>query len=263
MEKHTDFTGLRVIAVEDNVVCAKVIERFLEKMGCQFQIFEDPENALRCLKEKPFDLAIIDLNNPGMAGTLVADKFQQESSGLNMIATTAFVESYSREECLNHGFKELLLKPLTADTLAKGMEKALEPPQLFPEEELREIMAYFDDDVEFMEKNFQIMKKKIGSKTQDLENAINDKDYQKIAFASHSIKNSLMYFGKSKALTAIKEIEEASRKSEDINFHYPLNSFKQNISEIEEKVVAIRKAIHDEKTNYPSIKLMSQYKTSA
>lgn len=263
MEKHIDFKGLRVIAVEDNVVCAKVIERFLEKMECHFQVFDDPENALRSLKEKSFDLAIIDLNNPSIAGTLLADKFQQICPDLNMLATTAFVESYSREECLNHGFKELLLKPLTAETLAQGIEKAMQPARLFTEEELKETLAYFDDDVEFMEKNFQVMMKKISSKTQDLENAINDNDFQKITFASHSIKNSLMYFGKSKALTAIKEIEDASRKSEDINFHYPLNTFKQNLSEIDDKVAAIRKAVHDEKTNYPSIKLMNQYKTTA
>ena len=119
MSDSLDFSNLKILAVEDNVVCSKVIERFLNKFNADVDLVDSPNDALKMVQAKKYDLALIDLNNPEMPGTLLSHKLSEQFPNLKLIAMTAFVESFTREECLNHGFHDLVLKPITFETLKK------------------------------------------------------------------------------------------------------------------------------------------------
>jgi CheY-like chemotaxis protein len=260
MAEELDFSKLNVLQVEDTFVCIKVMERFLARLGCQYLSTDNAHDAIDQIKRKKFDLAIIDLNIPEMPGTLIAQKFKELSPDTKLIATTAYVESFTREDCLNHGFSELLLKPANAQSLQETISRVMlsHGKEEFSHEELLEILNYFDNDVEFLEKSYEQLKKNLPNKINELELAINDKELLKIANKAHSIKNTLLYFGKGTALEAAQAIEKAARKNEEINFMYPLNDIKSGLDQLNDKVSYIKKLTHEK--NMPDVIEMLELK---
>lgn len=255
-----DFSKLNVLQVEDTFVCIKVMERFLARLGCKFVSTDNAHDALDQAKRKEFDLAIIDLNIPEMPGTLIAQKIKEISPKTKLIATTAYVESFTREDCLNHGFTELLLKPANAQSLQEIISRVMldHGDDGFSHDELLEILNYFDNDVEFLEKSYDQLKKNLPNKINELEIAINDKKLLIIANKAHSIKNALLYFGKGDALDAAQTIEKAARKKEEINFMYPLNNIKSGLDHLNDKVEYLKKLTHEK--NMPDVIEMLELK---
>lgn len=237
------FEELRVLILEDNAIASKILQRYVERLGCDFIATEDPLEAIEKNKARSFDLAFVDLRNPVMDGMEVAKQLRLQSPSLRLVAVTAFVESFTREQCLQAGFHELLLKPLSIEQIESSLGALFQHEWQISDEEVAEIMAYFDNDLEFLEKNYQIMVNKLGGKVSALDTAIQEQDFEAIAHHAHNIKNSLLYFGKSEALKSITEIEMAARKKENINFHYPLNHFKSKLDDIGKKVAALHRKL--------------------
>src|SRR5690606_17380591 len=59
---------LSILVAEDLPANRTVMKRLLEKAGHQVTLVEDGEQALDCLAEADFDLAIVDLHMPGLSG---------------------------------------------------------------------------------------------------------------------------------------------------------------------------------------------------
>lgn len=240
-----EFKDLIVLVVEDNAVAQKVMERFLDKVGCDYHSVDNAKDALDLGKNYAFDIAFIDLMIPEMPGTLIGQKIKEMRPETNLVAMTAFVESYTREDCINHGFDELLTKPLTLDIIKETIKKTItEKDKDISQEQIDQVMKYFDNDIDFLDNSFRLILKHFPDKVAELETAINDKDLQDLTRKAHAIKNSLIYFGQSGALDAVIEIEKASRAGEEINYHYPLNTLKQEFASLRAKIELIKESIH-------------------
>ncbi|XP_012071467.1 two-component response regulator ARR18 isoform X2 [Jatropha curcas] len=110
--------GMRVLAVDDDPICLKVIENLLRK--CQYQVTTTNQaiTALNMLRENrnKYDLVISDVNMPDMDGFKLL-----ELVGLEMDLPVIMLSAHSDRELVykgvTHGAVDYLLKPVRIEEL--------------------------------------------------------------------------------------------------------------------------------------------------
>jgi two-component system sensor histidine kinase/response regulator len=82
---HVDLRNLRVLAVDDNETNRKILQEQLAAWGMKNRSAEDGPNALEVLRSaaeagEPYDLAILDMQMPGMDGIELAERITADPS---------------------------------------------------------------------------------------------------------------------------------------------------------------------------------------
>ena len=116
-------TGLSILLVEDDVTVAQVLCGLLETLGQRPRHVGDALAALAELETTRFDLALLDLDLPGIDGLQLARMIRAGlHARLPLLAVTA--RSVGDEELLVSaaGFDGLVRKPVTAQSLAQAIE---------------------------------------------------------------------------------------------------------------------------------------------
>ncbi|HTV22626.1 MAG TPA: ATP-binding protein [Polyangiaceae bacterium] len=112
--------GLRVLLAEDNVVNQKVVSAFLKVLGCECEIVGDGQQALERLKQRPFDVVLMDCQMPELDGVSAAFHIRQSGmpyASIPIVALTANVLDEERQRCQAVGMNGYLTKPLARATL--------------------------------------------------------------------------------------------------------------------------------------------------
>jgi CheY-like chemotaxis protein len=123
----------RILVVEDNDVNQEVAKEMLNLMGFGVEIAKDGEEAVRAVKEKAYDLVLMDCQMPVMDGfeaTRVIrhnETCQESGVHLPIVALTADAVQGDREQCLAAGMDDYLAKPFTQGKLRDILEKWLLP----------------------------------------------------------------------------------------------------------------------------------------
>jgi signal transduction histidine kinase/ActR/RegA family two-component response regulator len=110
----------RILVVEDNDVNQLVIQRQLERLGCEVLLVGDGQAAVSaCLAER-FALVLMDVQLPqldGLAAT-AAIRAREHDYRTPVVALTAHTLQGERERCLAAGMDDYLTKPVTQEVLA-------------------------------------------------------------------------------------------------------------------------------------------------
>jgi len=108
--------SLRILVAEDNEMNAQVIEQMLRRNGHDVTIAGSGRDALDCIRERSFDIAIVDLHMPELDGLEVVRTVRQDEQGkgrrLPVIALTARTRKQDRDRCIAAGMDEFLTKPI-------------------------------------------------------------------------------------------------------------------------------------------------------
>ncbi|HTS86852.1 MAG TPA: sigma-54 dependent transcriptional regulator [Gemmatimonadales bacterium] len=116
----------RVLLVEDDLGSRAVLLRALESVPYEVDAVGTGEEGLRCIGAQVYDLALFDLNLPGLDGMslLSAATAQQPDAQFIMITGDASVETAI--EAMRLGAYDYLRKPLHVPELLVVLERALE-----------------------------------------------------------------------------------------------------------------------------------------
>ena len=106
--------GKQILLAEDAPDNLFLLSLVLEDEGASVTGVEDGIKALELLREKAFDLAILDLSLPGMDGDDVAIKLNAEGNSNKKIALTGHI---SLEKESEQAFDLILKKPILPDVL--------------------------------------------------------------------------------------------------------------------------------------------------
>jgi signal transduction histidine kinase/CheY-like chemotaxis protein len=123
----------RILLVEDNAVNQEVTKEMLKMMGCCVDVAEDGAEAVDAVKEKAYDLLLMDCHMPVMDGFEATAVIRRKEAGdpakthLPIVALTADAVEGDRERCLAAGMDDYLAKPFTQDDLYSILEKWLLP----------------------------------------------------------------------------------------------------------------------------------------
>ncbi|NDG38346.1 MAG: response regulator [Betaproteobacteria bacterium] len=105
----------QALVVDDNRLNSRLVEIFLARLGWQTVVVDSGSQALAMLRERSFDLVILDLRMPQMSGEQVCRAIRDDLglTSLPVVAYTAHSMPEERGRMLANGFSGLLIKPIS------------------------------------------------------------------------------------------------------------------------------------------------------
>ncbi|MEO8856224.1 MAG: PAS domain S-box protein [Burkholderiaceae bacterium] len=124
--------GLKVLLVEDDIEVRRVVQSFLDALGCKTSTAANGEQALMALEpHERFDLLLTDIAlGPGMRGTELARQAQARLPKLAILLMSGFSAELLAADRDAPAHWELLPKPFTRPALAQALANALFAPGL-------------------------------------------------------------------------------------------------------------------------------------
>jgi two-component system, OmpR family, KDP operon response regulator KdpE len=106
-----DNDHVRILAVDDEPRCLRLIQLYLESAGYEFGGTSSSEEALGLLARQPFDVAIIELGMPGISGFEFIESVR-DFSDMPIIVLTAMTSEADKVRALKLGADEYVNKPI-------------------------------------------------------------------------------------------------------------------------------------------------------
>ncbi len=113
--------GRKVLLVDDNPDVLWVLNDMLTRsLEVEITTAENGEEAVRSAKENMPDLILMDLMMPVVNGIEAVNQLRSdpETGGIPVVALTAFVNTYRKNEVLEEGFVGYIEKPVDMDELS-------------------------------------------------------------------------------------------------------------------------------------------------
>jgi signal transduction histidine kinase/CheY-like chemotaxis protein len=122
----TGHTGpLSVLLVEDDATIAEVVTGLLQARGHAVHAVPHGLAALTEAAVSRFDIALLDLDLPGMDGLALATQLRAQGLALPLLAVTARADAPAEALARAAGFDGFLRKPVTGDMLAEAIAAVL------------------------------------------------------------------------------------------------------------------------------------------
>jgi len=114
--------SLKILLVEDHPVNQRVILLMLKKMNLSVTLAVKGEEALKMIREKEFDLILMDVRMPVLDGIETTKIIRDPESDIKnkdipIIALTALAMQEDAERCLKAGMDRFLTKPIHPDKI--------------------------------------------------------------------------------------------------------------------------------------------------
>jgi signal transduction histidine kinase/CheY-like chemotaxis protein/HPt (histidine-containing phosphotransfer) domain-containing protein len=239
----------RILVAEDNEVNSKVIASFLVKLGYQFKIVSNGQEAISALAENQFDLVLMDYHMPVMDGVAATKeiRLREQNTGIvriPIIAVTAAAFPEEKQACAEAGMDDLLAKPVTLATLRTVLEKWLldfSHDGLFVDEkrshqindnsittannciaiapiDYGRLLAYLDNNVDAVKELLKTAHENLSKEYENLKKAHTDGDWKLIYRINHKIKGmtSVIY---ANAIVSSSTRLESLLKQESVGFN--------------------------------------------
>jgi CheY-like chemotaxis protein len=105
----------KILVIEDNELNIMLVTLLLERMGYNFDVAKDGEQALQLFKEKNYILILTDINIPKLTGIQLAEIFRKDpnkqKASLPIVALTADTISEDFETYYKAGIDKIIIKP--------------------------------------------------------------------------------------------------------------------------------------------------------
>jgi len=118
-----------ILVVEDNSINQAVVRRMLQKLKCRADIVASGVEALTALKQRTYDIVLMDVQMPDMNGLEATQRIRSshpEEIQPWIIAMTANALKGDRESCLEAGMNDYLSKPVRLADLDGGLQRAVD-----------------------------------------------------------------------------------------------------------------------------------------
>lgn len=133
--------GPRILVVDDEVDICKNLADILSDLGYTVDIAHDGQSALQLVRERPYDVALLDLKMPGMDGLTLYREIKKLRAGTVAIIVSAYATSTTAEEALAAGAWHVLPKPVDLPKLMGLVDAAVEQPLVMVVDDDRDLCA--------------------------------------------------------------------------------------------------------------------------
>ncbi len=234
-------SGEKVLIVEDNPVNQSVAQHMLKRLGYQPVTADSGKEALTMIQKCHFPIILMDCQMPELDGYETTRKIRELEAKLNkdekkpsckIIAMTANSMDDDRQKCLDAGMDDYVSKPVLLPTLATALKKASSgaSPMVPSTDETATPCRPADAPVELHLINTSVLsqflptdgskksnvlpklvgmfcQKEIPKRLEELTNAIEKSDTEKIARSAHSFKGSANNMGAEKLADLCSKLE--------------------------------------------------------
>jgi signal transduction histidine kinase/DNA-binding response OmpR family regulator len=249
----------RILVVEDNVVNQKVVQKLLERQGYRSDLAGNGFEALTALRERPYDLVLMDCQMPEMDGFEATRQLRDPATAVRdatipVIALTANAMQGDRERCLQAGMNDYLTKPIAAQALADALARWL-PEKVgvgetapAPDAQLKALdgavfdaesmLMRFGGDLEIAEIAVAGALESVPEELAGLRQAAADGDHETARRHAHTIKGLTASIGAKPCAAAAEHIEHRLRAQE---LHAALHALQH----LEERFLILSEALQN------------------
>ncbi len=230
--------SLSVLVADDNELNCQVLRRMLELNGHKVILANTGDEALQYLLDGVAEIALLDVNMPGMSGIDVCRAYRTglgSGAFVPVVALTADISGKTRKECLGAGMSDVLGKPVTPEQLsnifnkyvlsvgvenremAPKQEKSPEDASSFDEKRIVFLRELFGD--EGVQKTFlPSFKRDLLSSLKLLRQAVNQRRPPLVYEALHAIKSSATTAGAREILDEVQSFRDEATVSDFAGF---------------------------------------------
>jgi PAS domain S-box-containing protein len=212
------FKNLNVLLVEDNDINRLYANSILKNWECNIEMAENGYVALEKIKNRYFDIILMDIQMPVMDGFEATKAIRQgelPKSTVPIIALTANATRADIERCLAAGMNDCIPKPFTPEDLFRILIKYYNPtfeavvdtPISFEPLDLSYLKQVSGNSETFIREMIDTFKSTIPKTISEIKAATDARDWERLAKSVHKIKPSLTMMGLNKTKEFLIEIE--------------------------------------------------------
>ncbi|MFN7086365.1 MAG: ATP-binding protein [Burkholderiales bacterium] len=218
---------LSILVAEDNPVNQKLARRLLEKLGHLVHLVENGREAIAAVKERHYDVVLMDLQMPVMGGlaatAAIRDWEKDRDTHIPVIAMTAHAMQGDRERCLEMGMDGYISKPIdvaaliavlgTAAPQMPAAPSAVREPQP-PDDRCLDaelLLENLDNDAELLREIVAIFMADCPKVMADLDTALETRSGEEIHRLAHRFKGSVGSLAAQRATALAAALEAAGR----------------------------------------------------
>ncbi|SEJ55444.1 PAS domain S-box-containing protein [Cyclobacterium xiamenense] len=226
------FLGRKALLVEDNEMNRFIAMQSLDFMGFQTTEAENGKKAIEHIKNKTFDLILMDIQMPVMDGVEATAYIRRQLNVTTpILALTANAFRHDIDLYLHTGMNDFITKPYDEQDFFRKIEQVLrkpttpetesEPDQtdsgnddapaktstqpLFDLSQLEEISRGSE---QFIQKMCELFVSLADEITGEMQQALDQRDWPRIQKAAHKIKPSLDQFGVDSIKNTVRDVED-------------------------------------------------------
>ncbi len=217
--------ALRILLAEDNQINQRFIGYFLTRAGHHVVCAANGKDALAALKEKRFDLILMDMQMPEMDGMEAILRIRSSSEShfnpqIPIIALTAYAMKGDRESILESGANEYLAKPVEIDALFSTIFKVVSGTPKGVTQHLAEAVNLDQLAADFgghpgyevvIEQLVTMFLCETPDLVEELRRAVLSDDAREISILAHKLCNSAAVIKADGILDIARQIESAAR----------------------------------------------------
>jgi CheY-like chemotaxis protein len=216
----SNFTGVKVLLVEDNQVNQLVAAAMLNKLNCIVETANSGLDAIEMVTKRVFDIIYMDCQMPEMDGYEATKNIKRKMKNgdipnIPIVALTAHAMQADKEKCLAVGMDDYIAKPVREADFAKTLnywvknsplnngDKLLEGNSL---QKLQDLMgSAFPDLVRMYIANTE-------SSIRKMEEGLLAEDSHVISQNAHTIKSPSSQMGAKKIASIASDMEKAAKE---------------------------------------------------
>ncbi len=247
-----------ILLVEDNRINQKLAVALLKKKGWIPVLASNGKEAVEILKDKSFDLILMDVQMPEMDGIEATQCIRNKEAEENLeytpiIAMTAHSMKGDMESCIDAGMDDYLSKPLRPEEMfekiykilrdkdvnfeqKKSLSKEPKPEEQSASKELgidfSKVKSLVSGDKDLLKELVGDLIKEIPPQLDDLEKAVKSGDCEQIRKAAHKIKGSVSIVGENKAFGIAYKIEAMGRENNIEQVKETFEQFKEELNKL-------------------------------
>ena len=114
--------NVRILVADDDPELGKIVQSELRSYGYDVHVVENGEDAISQLKQRDFDIAVLDISMPKVDGFGVLRFIRREKPATKVMMLTAYADLQHAAMSQDGGADEFLTKPYDLEMLRLAIE---------------------------------------------------------------------------------------------------------------------------------------------
>jgi PAS domain S-box-containing protein len=238
-----------ILVVEDNLINIKFVKSLFADYKIEADVAENGKLALEKIKQKEYDLVLMDIEMPEMNGYQTTSFIRHDlNNNVPIIAMTAHAMAGEQDKCLALGMDDYISKPINANLLFEKMLLAVSSRLLGTKTEpkknkvvnLNFLIESIGGKKDVILETIDIFLEQVPQDIQILNEAVSQTDYLRIKNYAHKMKSTASLIGMYEVEPILAEMENLGAEKKEIERIETLNTTlnelcKQGIEEMEQE----------------------------
>jgi signal transduction histidine kinase/CheY-like chemotaxis protein/HPt (histidine-containing phosphotransfer) domain-containing protein len=203
-EEAVPLQKISLLIAEDNIMNQQLISHLMRSWNIDFVLVSNGREVVEKLRQRPYSLVLMDIQMPEMDGYVATQIIRNELRLTTpIIAMTAHAMAGEKEKCLQLGMNDYVSKPIKETLLynvigrhAQSLPEQVATSQLkLHHIQLDYLHSLSGGDVEFERQLLLQFIEQAPDELNQLQTAIENKEFESIRQVAHSLKSTVGYVG--------------------------------------------------------------------